>query len=165
MVEAKLHQTKVLRNDYVDFEDTMAQFEEELLDMEDTFGVIRARVYNFDQIIVNITGEYIIVHILQCSKLKLFFKNAKFYGVKNVNLKIKNIKQLNHPIGGTEAPPSLYSKLSLDLAELEGKLELWRSLFDKGLDGAGCPMIPALMSSIQVTRYKLTSGAKLGQSH
>ena len=92
MVEAKLHQTKVLRNDYVDFEDTMAQFEEELLDMEDTFGVIRARVYNFDQIIVNITGEYIIVHILQCSKLKLFFKNAKLHGVKNVNLKIKNIK-------------------------------------------------------------------------
>ena len=34
------------------------------------------------------------------------------------------------------------------LAELEGKLELWRSLFDKGVEGAGCP--PSLQHNTQI---------------
>ena len=53
-----------------DFEDTMAEFEEELIDAEETFDKIKGRIYNFDEIIVNIES---MLDILDSSSLHTIF--------------------------------------------------------------------------------------------
>ena len=53
-----------------DFEDTMAEFEEELIDAEETFDKIKGRIYNFDEIIVNIES---MLDILDSRSLQAIF--------------------------------------------------------------------------------------------
>ena len=38
----------------------------------------------------------------------------------------------------------------LGLAELLGKLELWKNLFDKGVDSSKVPMVPSLQQKIAI---------------
>ena len=54
LVNSRLLAVRKKKAECADFEDTMAEFEEELIDAEETFDKIKGRIYNFDEIIVNI---------------------------------------------------------------------------------------------------------------
>ena len=57
MVLAKLRNVRSLHNEQLDFENTMAEFEDELIDAEASFNNIKLNMYHFDSIIVNISGK------------------------------------------------------------------------------------------------------------